>query len=82
MRNGKPFTLRVRLALLIFAAVAPAFGFIVHSAWQQRGEAFEAARQEALRLARHATVEQARLFEQTRELLARLARQTEARGVH
>jgi len=65
--------LRVRLVLLILLAVLPALGLIIYTAIEQRAEAIEDAKEDALRTVRLAANNQEHLIEATRQLLVTLA---------
>ncbi|MGH7826996.1 MAG: GAF domain-containing protein, partial [Candidatus Binatia bacterium] len=71
--------LRFRLIQLVLLAVLPALGLIVYAAHEQRQTATKAAENDALRLARIASVSQERLVDSTRQLLLALARLPEVR---
>jgi len=65
--------LRVRLIILILVAVLPALGLIIYTAIEQRHEAMEDAKEDALRTVRLAANNQDHLVEGTRILLVTLA---------
>src|SRR5712691_4441904 len=65
--------LRVRLILLILLAVLPALGLIIYTAIEQRQEAIEDAKEDALRTVRLAANNHEHLLEATRQLLVTLA---------
>src|SRR5688500_1538689 len=71
---------RVRLILLVLVAVLPALAFMFYSAAEQREEATEEARADAIRLGRLAAAEHEQLIEDTRELLRVLGRMPDVRG--
>ena len=73
--------LRFRLLLLVILAVIPALGLMLYAAADDRAAAAEAAQTEALRLARQATRDQARLVEQARQVLIDLSQQPSFRRV-
>ena len=65
--------LRLRLLLLVFIAVIPAFGLILYGAAAESGHAAREAQEQALRAARFAAAEYARLIREGERLLAVLA---------
>jgi HAMP domain-containing protein len=66
-------SLRHRLLLLVLLAVLPALSLIVSTAWEQRRQAAEGAKDDALRVARLASAQHERLLEGARSLLIGLA---------
>ena len=73
-------SLRVRLLLLVFLAIVPAVALTLALGVAQRQTAAAQAKDEALRLARVASANQARLIEGARQLLIALAELPEVRG--
>ncbi len=73
MTRRFPSSLRARLLALVLLALVPALGMILLSAAEQRRQAADHARGDALRLARLAAYQQAKLLENARELLGTLA---------
>ncbi len=73
-------SLRSRLLLLIALAVLPALGLIFYVNLEQRVVAGKQAQENALRFARLATADQARLVQGTHQLLAALAYLPVVRG--
>ncbi|MBL9168698.1 MAG: HAMP domain-containing protein [Verrucomicrobiales bacterium] len=65
--------LRTRLLLLVALAVAPMLGLVLFTAWDQRNQAHEEVRSEALRLTRIAIKLQEQHLEAARQLLSTLA---------
>lgn len=63
----------------VLLIVLPPLGVILYSAWEQQRADIEKVEEDALRLARIASAEQARLIEGTRQLLASLAQLPEVR---
>lgn len=80
MRRAVFSSLRVHVWLLVFLALFPALGMMLYTASEQRRLAAVDVLEEALRVARLASVEQERLIGASRQLLAALARLPEARG--
>jgi diguanylate cyclase (GGDEF)-like protein len=72
--------LHIRLLLLILIALAPAFGIIVYSGFEQRARAEAEARQQALALAGQLAGRQRDLVLHSRQLLGSLMRSPEVRG--
>jgi diguanylate cyclase (GGDEF)-like protein len=66
-------SLRYRLLLLVLLAVLPALALILSTAWEQQKQAAVGAQENALRLARGAATDHARLVEGARALLTGLA---------
>jgi len=66
-------SLRHRLLLLVLLAVLPVLSMIVSTAWEQRRQAAEGAKEDALRVARLASAQHERLLEGARSLLIGLA---------
>src|SRR5262245_19974948 len=66
-------SLRLSLLLLVLLAVLPALALILSTAWEQRRQAAAGAQDDALRLARVAAADHARLVEGARSLLVGLA---------
>jgi len=73
-------SLRVRLLCLVLLAMVPALVLIVYTAAEQRREVIAGTQETALRLARLASTDQARLIAGARELLVTLARLREVRS--
>jgi serine phosphatase RsbU (regulator of sigma subunit) len=73
MVRGYLASLRVRLILLVLIAVIPALGLILYTASEQRRLATAQAQQDALRLARLVSANQAQVIEGVRQLLVALA---------
>src|SRR5215510_13679841 len=72
--RGLAFTsLRLRLLLLVLLAALPALVLLVSTAWEQRRQASEAAKDDALRLARLTSTQHERFIEGARSLLVGLA---------
>lgn len=67
-------SLRLRLLLLVFLAILPAFALIVMTAFEQRRLGADAAKDEAVQLVRLGALEQTRVFDGARQLLTSLAR--------
>ncbi len=67
-------SLRARLVLLVLAAMAPAFVFIVHSAVQQRTDSVAEMHEHAREIAQDAATEEQELFSALRQLLMTLTR--------
>lgn len=65
-------SLHAHLFFLVLVALRPALGLILHTAFEQRRLATACARNEALRMARLAALEQSRVFEGARQLLVGL----------
>jgi diguanylate cyclase (GGDEF)-like protein len=65
--------LRYRLLLLVLLVVLPALALILSTAWEQRRQAADDAKADALRLARVASSQHERLIEGARSLLIGLA---------
>lgn len=66
-------SLRFRLLLLVLLAVIPALGLILYSGLEQRHEAALDAQGEALRLVRHASLDQERMIQGAVQLLTAIA---------
>src|SRR5262245_32198105 len=66
-------SLRHRLLLLVLLAVLPVLALLLATAWEQRRQAADAAKEDALRLARLASSQHERLVEGARSLLVGLA---------
>jgi signal transduction histidine kinase len=66
-------SLRVRLLLLVLLGMLPVLGLVLHSTFQQRQNALEETRQEALRVARIVARTQQQNIESSRQLLVTLA---------
>src|SRR5437773_9105635 len=66
-------SLRHRLLLLVLMAVLPAVALVLSTAWEQRRQATEDAKTDALRLARLAASQQEHLVESARSLLVGLS---------
>lgn len=66
-------SLRARLLLLVSMAVAPAFGLVVFSTWEDRVAADTEAQRQTRQLALIVAAEHARLIEQGRQLLITLS---------
>lgn len=66
-------TLRFRLLLLVFIAMLPAMGLILYSGLEQRQEAAVKAQEDAMRLVRHASLDQERLIQGAAQLLMAVA---------
>ena len=66
-------SLRHRLLLLILLAVLPALALVLSTAWEQRRQAAQGAREDALRIARLASTQHERLVEGAHSLLVGLA---------
>jgi len=76
-----PFaSLRARLLWLVLMAILPAMGLVLYTGLEQRREAAAQAKDEALRLVRVASANQAQLIEGARQLLIALAELPEVRG--
>ncbi len=75
-------SLRIRLALLVLFAALPAFGVLLHSATEQRRQALEDTKTEALRFVRVAAIQQRELMSTTRTLLLNLADRSVAQAPH
>ncbi len=73
-------SLRVRLWLLVFLALVPALGLILYTASEQREHAAAEVQENALRLARLASLDQEQLIEGTQQLLEALAQLPDVRG--
>ncbi|MDP3703948.1 MAG: ATP-binding protein [Candidatus Omnitrophota bacterium] len=67
-------SLRVRLLGLVLLAVIPALGLLLHTSNWHRRHLMEGIRGELLRWTRLATVDHAQLLDETRQLLATLAK--------
>ena len=65
--------LRVRIIILVLLAILPALGLIIYTAIEQRRLGVEAAKAEALRIARLASGTHERLIEGARQLLITLS---------
>jgi len=76
LQNTRAFfsSLRVRLLALVLLAVVPALGLVLYSAWEQRQQTAKEVTDQALRLARLASIDQERLIDNARHFLAGLAR--------
>lgn len=66
-------SLRFRLLLLVLLAVIPALGLILYSGLERRHEAALDAQGEALRLVRHASLDQERMIQGAVQLLTAIA---------
>lgn len=66
-------TLRVRLLLLVLIAMLPAMGLILFSGLEQRREAAIDAQEDAMRLVRHAALDQERMIHGAAQLLTAIA---------
>ena len=66
-------TLQFRLILLVFLAVLPALGVILHSGLEQRRIAADAAQENVLSLVLNASLYQERVMEGVRQMLSTLA---------
>lgn len=66
-------SLRVRLLLLVLLAILPALGLILYTGWEQRRYAASNAYENALRLVRLASSDEAELIRDGHDLLAGLA---------
>lgn len=64
---------RGRLLLVVAMALAPAFGLLLYSAWEQRQDATHDAQQTSLRLAMQAAQQHERIVDGVRALLTVLA---------
>ncbi len=80
MKYARPPSLRLRVTLLVLLALIPAIFLLLERSRFEREMAGEHARDTALRTARNAAVEEERLIEGMRQLLATSARVAEAAG--
>ena len=69
----QPLALRSRLALLILAALAPAFGLVVYSHYEQQQSSRIVVRNNAIALANGVAAKHAQIVERARELLLTLS---------
>jgi putative nucleotidyltransferase with HDIG domain len=80
LRFRFPTNLRVRLILLVLAALLPALVFSLYAYFEHRAHTAAAAQQQALTMARYAAGRNEQLVTSTRDLLALLARLPEVRS--
>jgi hypothetical protein len=66
-------SLRSRLMVLVLLSVLPALGLILYSGLEQRRWAASRAQEDALRLVRHACLDQERLVQGATQLLTAIA---------
>jgi len=66
-------SLRTRLSLLVLAGVVPILALLVYAALEERNQAVEAIRQDALQMVRVASDRQDQLLESAQQLLSALA---------
>lgn len=71
--HGRAFSLRVRLLLLGLLTLIPAFGFVLYSTLEQRRDAEDRAREDALRLLQLAALQQKQMVNGARRQLLTLA---------
>jgi PAS domain S-box-containing protein len=74
MRQFSLSSLRVRLVLVVLTAAIPAFGLILHTAWEKYDDSMSKAREEALRLVRIASQNHRLLLDQAHQLLFALSK--------
>jgi signal transduction histidine kinase len=73
VRQALISSLRIRLLLLVLLGILPVLGLVLHSTVQQRQNALEDTRQEALRVARIVARTQQQNIESSRQLLVTLS---------
>jgi len=73
-------SLRVRLVLLVLAALVPAFGLILYNGVRERQDDRAAATEDALQFTRFVASQQSSVVDQARRLLSRLSQAPQLRG--